>query len=255
MSQIALVSDNDIISKIFLLVTKKLSLNMDIYPNDDISTKYEYIIVDDEVAVDIKQIDLKTSNLILLSSELTTNTFYDHVIKKPFLPSDLFKILEEIINKEEIVQKKETTIVEEPKIQEEYPQDTESLYKLVDNVVETLDIEESIEDVSIDRSSLGFGGVLDNEELTKLGNILNDATPNISNNNKDDEEWIELSQIVDRAIDELEIMANNEIKPINLQINKQNLNEIKPLLKKLNQEIIDALVEGSEITLKLRLEK
>ena len=68
MSHIALVSNNDIVSKIFILVTKKLSLSIDVFADDSITTPYEFVIVDDDVPVDIKKIDLFAATLLLLSS-------------------------------------------------------------------------------------------------------------------------------------------------------------------------------------------
>jgi hypothetical protein len=252
MSQIALVTDNNIISKIFTLVSKRLSLDIDIYTHDEISQEYNFIVVDNDIAIDIKKIDSFTKKLILLSQQNTHNTFYDYVIKKPFLPSDLFSRLEEIIqnNNSKIKTENNKQTLESSRVDEK----THDLEKLVNSVVHSLGDEECEDDIVIDKNTLGLGGILDNDELRKLGSILDDSSTTYSQKKKEDEEWIELSQIVDCAIDELEILANNEIKPINLQINKQNIEEVRPLLRKLNQEIIDALVDGQEITLKLRLD-
>lgn len=261
MLDIAIISNNEIICKIFSLVSKKISLSFDVYASDDIKDDYKFIIIDDEISIDLKKIDNHAQSLILLSERDTHSTFYNHIIKKPFLPSTLLQELENII----AVSQDKKIAFDEPKKQNfsnenedkdstlKYESDT--LESLVNNVMNDLEEDlESPEDLMIDKASLSHGGILDMDELNKLSTLLDDSLLNDTLQNTS-EDWIDLSNIIDKAIDDLEAIEFNKIKPINLLINKSNLIELKPLLKKLNQEIIDSLVEGEEITLKLKLEK
>ncbi|HFU75724.1 MAG TPA: hypothetical protein ENK66_05695 [Arcobacter sp.] len=255
MDKVALISKNPIVSKIFTLVLKKLSFELNVYENDNIETQFLYIIVDDEVEVDTNKITLLSNKLILLSNSNNIKQEYSFFIKKPFLPSSLQKELETILyessdNQTRNEPESKENIHERDEIK---TQNMENLNKLVDNVLDGLDDIESEDDLVIDKSTLSHGGVLDQVELSKLNSILHEQK-NVLIDDENQDEWIELSQIIDKAIDDFEAVEFSAIKPINLLINKNNLNELKPLLKKLNQEIIDSLVDGKEITIKLRLE-
>jgi hypothetical protein len=255
MDKVALISKNPIISKIFTLVLKKLSFELNVYENDNIETQFSYIIVDDEVEVDTNKITLLSNKLILLSNSNEIKQEYSFFIKKPFLPSSLQKELEHILDESSKIQiSKKPQFKEDIEIKDEVEiQNMENLNKLVDNVLDGLEDIESEDDLVIEKSTLSHGGVLDQDELSKLNSILHDQK-NVVIDDENQDEWIELSQIIDKAIDDFEAVEFNAIKPINLLINKNNLNELKPLLKKLNQEIIDSLVDGEEITIKLKLE-
>jgi hypothetical protein len=111
------------------------------------------------------------------------------------------------------------------------------------------------------------GGILDEKELSKIEDIIEHNTPLYDKNiqkvyvddNNEDEDWMDLSTIIDQAIDE--VNSTNDLynkvsnEPIKLILNNYSLNELAPLLNLLNQDIIDSLTDGAQITLQLKLGK
>jgi hypothetical protein len=95
--------------------------------------------------------------------------------------------------------------------------------------------------------------------LSKIQDILDDDTLHTTQkttiNELDEDDWVDLSDIIDKAIDEVREYQFNLREPIKLRLNDYSLNEVSTLLNKLDQNIIDALVDGEEITLKLKVEK
>jgi len=109
----------------------------------------------------------------------------------------------------------------------------------------------------IHKEDLGHGGVLDKNELTQLFDMINDeeqSNKEITSKMKD-EDWIDLSKLIDDAIDDVQEYEFKENEPIKLILNQFSMQELMPLLKKLDQHIIDSLTDGKDITLMLRLEK
>ena len=68
---------------------------------------------------------------------------------------------------------------------------------------------------------------------------------------------MDLSSIIDQAIDEVntvsEIYSKFDNKPIKVLLNNYELDELTPLLNKLDQDIIDSLTDGYEINLQIKL--
>jgi hypothetical protein len=62
-----------------------------------------------------------------------------------------------------------------------------------------------------------------------------------------------LSEIIDKTINEIKIIDNFEQNVIILS--HYDLEEVRPFLKKVNQEIIDNLADGKEVTLNLKLKE
>ena len=256
MIDIFLLSNLDIINKIFTLVSKKLSLNLNIIQNDNQLEKCDIIIVDDQIK-DINLLKYKSlcSSLVYITNEDNNlNNDYNHILKKPFLPSTLEIFLNELINLN-----KTNNIQEEP--EDEPIDDLVSFVSSIDN--ENLDEQNDEYNLSEDdetvihKEDLGHGGVLDKKELTQLFDMINDeekSNQKISSKMKD-EDWVDLSKIIDDAIDDVQEYEFKENEPIKLILNQFSMQELMPLLKKLDQHIIDSLTDGQDITLMLRLEK
>jgi hypothetical protein len=85
-----LISNTDIVNKIFSLVTKKLAIELQITDNCNLDGSYDIIFVD-ESFIDENMIQLKSisKKLILVSSFTPEVNNFDHIILKPFLPSKL----------------------------------------------------------------------------------------------------------------------------------------------------------------------
>jgi hypothetical protein len=152
-----------------------------------------------------------------------------------------------------------------PKESEELNPALDYLESLANNIADDMD-EESDESI-VSLASLNKGGVLDVTELAKINSIFGDedskpshAQSFISHEEKEDP-WQDLSSIIDQAIsevnssDELSSRQVKESNTIDIKLNDYNLEDLKPFLSLLNQEIIDQLTNGKKITVNLELEK
>jgi len=257
MIDIFLLSDLDIVNKIFKLVSKKLSLNLTIIQNDNQLEKCDIIIIDDKIKDTniLKYKSLCNSLVYITNEDNQLNNDYNHILKKPFLPSTLEIFLEKLINLNKINDTQEEDSVDESM------EDLVSFVSSIDN--ENLDEQDDEYIVSEDdetvihKEDLGQGGVLDKNELTQLFDMINDeeqSNKEITSKMKD-EDWIDLSKLIDDAIDDVQEYEFKENEPIKLILNQFSMQELMPLLKKLDQHIIDSLTDGKDITLMLRLEK
>ncbi|MEA3354553.1 MAG: hypothetical protein U9Q33_12135 [Campylobacterota bacterium] len=216
----------------------------------------------------------------------------DFVIPLPFLPSQLQKILEdqlEIINQKEKSKTYVSNIEEnynpnvgpldddiayKPKPQEffEEHEDVDPAIDYIASLAEGVakEIQEDTDDSIVHLASLqqtSSNSVLDKEELSKIEEMINPqndvhnaakvSSSSSDMDGKEEDEWLDLASIIDQAIDEVnhsesyfEDVSN---KPIKLLLNNYSMNELKPLLSLLNQDIIDKLTEGEEITIQLRV--
>jgi hypothetical protein len=264
MKTIALLSNTPIINKIFTLISNKLMVHLKIYTSADDVTKDVDLIVVDNSFLDENIIRLKSfcDTLVLLKNNKLQEDGFDFIIEKPFLPSTLSVNLEKILISvdEKIIDKKNEI---ETKIQKIYATDeptseeiTDDLAKFIDNLVNEVDEENAnSDDLTVKKEQLGHGGVLDKDELSKLYDMINDdKSDNYLKNVQKEDDWIELSDIIDQAIDDVSTYQFKDNQPIKLILNQYSIEELAPLLKKLNQNIIDKLTEGNEITLQLRLE-
>jgi len=257
MKTIALISNTPIINKIFTLISNKLMVHLKIYTAiDDVEKNIDLVVVDD-IFLEENIIKLKSfcNTLVLLKEDGSDENGFDFIIEKPFLPSTLSINLEKILKSvdENNINKQQVYTSEEPTHEEI----TDDLAKFIDTLVSEIDEESSFnsDDLTVKKEQLGHGGVLDKEELSKLFDMINDDKPdNYFKNIEKEDDWIELSDIIDRAIDDVSTYAFKENQPIKLILNQYSIEELAPLLKKLDQNIIDRLTDGNEITLQLRLE-
>lgn len=104
-------------------------------------------------------------------------------------------------------------------------------------------------------STLNEGGILDDSELSKISIILNDdkikneVLPSIR-------EWKDISSIIDEALVEVKDFSFEKLKEkqsYKLILSDYNMNELKPLFNKFDQNFIDRLSNGEEIELILCL--
>jgi hypothetical protein len=106
----------------------------------------------------------------------------------------------------------------------------------------------------VSEEEMGQGGVLDLKELSLLNTMINNGSENDTNNTIKKDDWLELSSIIDDAIDEVQEYEFSNDLPISLKLNEYTIDELSPLLKKLNQSIIDKLTSGNKINLELSFE-
>lgn len=263
MNTIALITKTPIISQIFTLVCKKLNLVLTIKEENDINQHYDLIILDEEFINEhfnlIKQYATKLGSIT--NEELSFEKSNDFTIPRPFLPMQLQTKIQNVLN--DIYQEK---LEESRHNHHQHYSEKEHLGPAID-YLESLasDIAEDIEDES-DESIISIpkmdtaGGVLDNEELLKIHDILQNNNYETAQKPSHDEElneqdWSNLSDIIDKAITDIQEYEfdSNENAPIRLILNKYNMEEVKPLLEKLDQNIIDNLTNGNEVQLSLKL--
>lgn len=257
-----LVCETAIIEHIFQLVCKKINLNLSVQNNTNIENKYDLIIIDQNFIDDkfniIKQFSKKLG--AISSEELSFDKSRDFIIPRPFLPTKLEQILKEqlsIINEERFTNKNAYHD------EDEYLED-ESVTIPVLNYVETLaddiynEIEEESDESIVNLASIRNGGVLDSFELSKISEILKDDVSN-HENKFEKSDWKNISEIIDDALEEVREyefnLEQSNLKAYNLVLNKFQIDELRPLLEKLDQEIIDKLALGEEIDLKLILKE
>ena len=105
-------------------------------------------------------------------------------------------------------------------------------------------------------TSLNIGGILDHSELSKINNILReDVIQNEINLEKTD--WKDIAAIIDDALEEVKEyefdLTQTPIKHYNLVLSNFHINELRPLLEKFDQTVIDRLSSGESVDIRLSL--
>ena len=311
MKSLILVSKKPVVIQIFTLVCKQLHISLEVLHEAQLDHRADIVVIDKEFISDRFNILKSYGKVIgaISKEELSFDIANDFLIPMPFIPSQLYAILDkqvELLNKrakskvyisnvevpdEEVGALNEYNMndsyedefiiddlapkmpnqatVEVPPINDE-ENAVDYLESLADDIA--FDIEEENDDSIVSLSSLNQGGVLDNNELSMLEDIVNDTTteqmelensaPKFNEQN-DEQEWLDLSSIIDQAIDEVnmvdgvaESIAQNipNDGPIRVLINNYELEQLKPLLRLLDQNSIDTISDGSEVNLILKLD-
>jgi len=275
MRNLILISKTPIIIQIFNLVCKKIDVQLTVIKELQVDHKVDIIIVDKELIDDRFNIIKTYAKRIgaISKNELPFNMANDFLVPLPFLPSTLQTILEEQI---ELVQKKEKSKTYISNI--DIPDETFSYDDVVSNDTNELDpaVEylENLADGIIENINTIFagysqdeikkivGGILDTNELSKIEDIIEpESTSNLEKEftkESEDDEWLDLASIIDHAINEVnttnELYNKFDNKPIKVLLNNYSLTELTPLLNMLDQDIINTLTEGYEVTVQLKLE-
>jgi len=255
---ITLITNTEIIKQIFTLVCNKLSLNLEIYP-DDISISKTDILIYEDTNYD-KDNFIRYKSMCSSLAVIAPNRVYEYegayLIQKPFLPSQLVNDISHLVDN-----LKEVELENTPKNIEDMSGDVDDLVDFIDSIDE-VNTEEYSEDenIEINANDLGHGGVLDKKELDKLHSIISDDS-NITDDITTTEvesgsDWLELNDIIDNVIDDIsDAPEQNTQEELLLVLNKFTMDELAPLLNKLDQESIDKLSAGNDLKLNLRLEK
>jgi len=280
MRNLILVSRKPIIIQIFTLVCKNLNLSLKVLPEAQLDHKVDIVVIDNEFIDDRFNILKSYSKLIgaITNEELPFETANDFIIPLPFLPSVLQNILEkqiEVLNKrmnskmyisnievneDEVQDNFTTTTQQNNEEKDDTEQAVEYLESLADNIAD--DIKEDTDESMVSLSTIKNGGILDSNELSAIESIINenvsdDEASHFVESDVSEEKWLDLSSIIDQAIDEVNtvntIYDKFDNKPIKLLLNNYDLEQLSPLLNMLNQDIIDSLTQGYEINLQLKL--
>jgi len=265
-----LVSRKPIIIQIFTLVCKKLNIDLDVLSEVQIDHKVDIIIIDNDFIDDRFDIIKSYAKIIgaISKEELPFGSANDFIVPLPFLPSSLEQIL---LKQLDVLKKRDNTKTYISNVEVdnavlvddiEEPSSTEPAVEYLESLADDIafDIEEENDDSIIALAALNKGGVLDTKELSNIQNIMsspNEVKKTDFDSEKIEDEWMDLSSIIDQAIDEVntvsEIYSKFDNKPIKVLLNNFELEELTPLLNKLDQDIIDSLTDGYEINLQIKL--
>ena len=256
---LVLITKTSIIEKIFRLVCKKIDLSIKVKHDTffDRNEIVDLIVVDEDyINDDFNNLKRNTKKLAAITSEeLPFEKSRDFIIKRPFLPTTLEELLLEQIG---FIKEDDTT--------KEDIKNAANEEEVVSNYVESLaddiayNIEEDNDESIVNIASLKNGGILDNNELNKITDILHDEDIEkevlVSEN-----DWKDINEIIDDALIELsdyefnldEENSKDSNCPIKVLLNNYSIEELKPFLQKFNQNVIDRLSNGEEIDVRLSL--
>ena len=276
MKTLILVSKTPIVIQIFNLICKKLSISLEVLSETQIDHKVDIIVIDKNM-IDDRFAILKTyCKLIgaISNEELPFEMANDFLIPLPFLPSVLENILQEQLQELAKRAKAKTYItnIEQPletlstSTQDEAKPATDYLEDLASNIAQ--DVKDDFDDSIVHASIIEDveGGILDQNELLKLETLVETNTTSketttsysYDETTETEDEWMDLSSIIDKAIDEVNSNENfltpQYKEPIKILLNNYSMEQLKPLFELLNQDIIDTLADGQEVLLELKLE-
>ena len=269
---IILVSKKPIVIQIFKLVCNKLDIDLDIIKESKIDKKVDIVIMDTDY-IDDKFNDAKINAKLIgaiSKTELPFEIANDFIIPIPFLPSNLEDILEKQFS---IIKNRENTKVYVKNIDQtdDYNEDedideVDASLDYIDDLAQDIANDVTNEDIDHDESIVsldedGDGGILDKDQLDEIEELL-DSKPKPTSeflqvDPKDDENWQDLSSIIDQAINEANTvngMVDVSNKAIDIKLNNYELEQLTPLLNLLDQDIIDQITKGEEISLNLKFE-
>jgi len=247
---IALISSTGILIQIFKLVCNKLNISLSIYENTHDIKKVDVLIVEDDKfdSNELHKYKSLCSKLVVIAKEKIYEYESCYLIKKPFLPSDLLKNIEELINFSTKIANNMDNINEKT---QEFDNNVDDLVSFIDSIDENENSNEEFDEITINKNELGYGGVLDTKELNILNDMMNNSD-NIEEDIQSKSDWSELSEIIDKAIDDVQDYTFESQDNL-IILNNYSMKELEPLLKKFNQDSINLLSSGEELTLKLKL--
>ena len=271
-----LICETNIIEHIFTLVCKRLNVKLTLQKTNNVSEKYDLIVIDQNFIDDkfnlIKQYSKKLG--AISSEELSFDKARDFVIPRPFLPTKLESMLFEQIKyiKEEKENENNSKRISFSK--NSYEQDDEVTIPVVDYVDSLSEDEEDFKRVSkkfeeedsfeeedesiVHLQTLKSSGILDFGELSKITDILRED--NIQNEiNLEKNDWKDISAIIEDALEEVKEyefdLVKPPVKPYNLILSNFNINELRPLLEKFDQTVIDKLSAGDTVDIRMSLKE
>jgi hypothetical protein len=232
-----------------------------IQKTNSVNDNYDLIIIDQSFIDDrfnsIKQFSNKLG--AISSEELPFDKSRDFIIPRPFLPTKLEAILIDQIEiiKEEKEKDREFNLKSS---YDDYSEDEEVIIPITKKYIESLDEEEFIKEEDdesiVNTNTIHIGGILDNKELNKINDILREEV--IQNEiNLEKSDWKDIAAIIDDALDEVKEyefdLTQVPTKTYNLVLSNFHINELRPLLEKFDQTVIDKLSSGESVDIRLSL--
>ena len=269
-----LICETTIIEHIFTLVCKRLNVKLTLQKTNNVNEEFDLIVIDQKFIDDkfnlIKQYSRKLG--AISSEELSFDKARDFIIPRPFLPTKLESILLEQVK---LIKEKKENENNEKRISfsKKLDKEDEEVTVPIVNYVNSLDEEEYYEKDNIfedeydedeeDESIVHINhdkvtGILDNRELNKINDILRED--NIQNEiNLEKKDWKDISAIIDDALEEVKEyefdLSQPEIKPYHLILSNFSITELRPLLEKFDQTVIDKLSSGESVDIRISLKE
>lgn len=271
LKKVLLICDTIIIEHIFALVCKKMNIDLTIQKSTIVNEEYDFIIVDQAFIDDnFNNYKQYTKRLGAISSEeLSFSKARNFIVPRPFLPTKLEAILNEQI---ETLYDDELNYSRRASIYNNFEEEDKTFIIqknsiLNDNIFKNENVVDKeisddefafIDESLVNISSLNNGGILDNNELNKINNILKEEK--IQNEIElEKSDWKDISSIIDDALEEVREyefdLVHNDTKIYNLVLNKFDIEELKPFLEKFNQNVINRLVSGEVVDVKISLKE
>ena len=311
MKSLILVSKKPVVIQIFTLVCKQLHISLEVLHDAQLDHKADIIVIDKDFISDRFNILKSYCKIIgaISKDELSFDIANDFLISMPFIPSQLYTILDkqlDVLNKRAKskvyvsnveVPDEEAGVLDEYNVNDTYEDEfiiddlapkvpktltqempppaideTENAVDYLEGLADDIafNMEEENDDSIVSISSVNQGGVLDNKELSMLENIVNDTASQQMEldkfakfeEEKKDESWLDLSSIIDQAIDEVNMVdgvaqtinTSSNDGSMNVLINNYELEQLKPILRLLDQNAIDRISDGNEVNLTLKLD-
>lgn len=262
-----IIADNDYISE-ELNHLKSLCSRVGVISNDEISFEIanDFVIPLPFLPSSLQQI-IEEQIEIIIQNSINKKTYVTSVEPDEQESDVEMGIVDDI---DEIIEDLDVSETQEDESQELNPA-LDYLETLAESIAE--DMEDETDESVVSLASINNGGVLDVTELTKIRSLIDEKKDgqkkeassqsieeNIENllNENEDDSWQDLSHIIDQAISEIngaQQIEQTENSSIDIKLNDYNLQEIKPLLTLLNQELIDKLTMGEQITVNLQMDK
>lgn len=271
LKKVLLICDTTIIEHIFALVCKKMNIDLTIQKSTIVNEEYDFIVVDQAFIDDnFNNYKQYTKRLGAISSEeLSFSKARDFIVPRPFLPT----ILEAILNEQiETLYDDELNYSRRASVYNNFEEEDKTFIIqknsiLNDNIFKNENVVDKeisddefafIDESLVNISSLNNGGILDNNELNKINSILKEEK--IQNEIElEKSDWKDISSIIDDALEEVREyefdLTHNDTKIYNLILNKFDIEELKPFLEKFNQNVINRLVSGEVVDVKISLKE
>lgn len=233
MKNITLVSNSDIVKKVFKLALDDEGYELNTLSNIQDLSRSDMILLDEDfVDTDLEQIKQYCDNIGFIQKKSSDEDESSFNIPRPFLPSTL----REIVNKNILNVAAVANDIE---------------------IVEDEDSDESIIDIN---SLHAHGGSLDKDELYSLKETL--RKEHISSDDVEEfehieeDELFELEKMIDQVIDEIESNNTDIVEDENIVVlGKHNIEQLKPLFSIINQDMVDKLSAGETVELKIKLKE
>lgn len=282
--KLLLINKNPVVSRMMLMSVPKAGFEIEecesVYELP--SGRYEVVVIDDEMydenfLHDIKQNIQFAKMGLITSSKSVENSDFDFVLTKPFLPTDLIEVLREVKNEleqsgglPEPEPKEETTAFEkfmasDEEIEQNYLKEFEPKIEPTE-LEKIVEVEEREEESPFVQQELGKSGVLDEEEVVKVSQLLEEThqdssklsepKPKVSEPEATAESIL-TSLVSEERVNEPEELIQPVSQPIAEESALQKEQKVEQVAKEvtqnLNASILRELLDGMQLDITIKI--